>query len=139
MTALKRVKWASHFLPLFDKLVNNIVQIDPQHCYGIIIYKAGALWPYRFIAALYASLLSTYSATFSIETNTPAIDIQVNPGNPKRLFTVHTPRGSITAAHIIHSTDGFAANLLPGLKGKIFPVRGHMTHIIDLGRSICTK
>lgn len=44
-----------------------------------------------------------------------------------RPFTVHTPRGEITTAHIIHATDAFAANLLPGLKGKIFPVRGHMT------------
>lgn len=63
----------------------------------------------------------------SVETNTPAIDIQVNADDPKKPFTVYTPRGEITAAHIIHATDAFAANLIPGLKGKIFPVRGHMT------------
>ncbi|KAF4181652.1 hypothetical protein CNMCM7927_000531 [Aspergillus lentulus] len=103
------------------------LHIDPQHCYGIITYKAGALWPYRFVTSLYASLLSTYSATFSIETNTPVTAIQVNSGNVSRPFTVQTPRGHITAAHVVHATDAFAANLLPGLKGKIFPVRGHVT------------
>lgn len=79
------------------------------------------------MTALYASLLSKYSATFTIETRTPVTDIQIDPCNPDRPFTVHTPRGAINAAHIIHATDAFAANLLPGLKGKIFPVRGHMT------------
>ncbi|EAU36666.1 predicted protein [Aspergillus terreus NIH2624] len=103
------------------------LHIDPQYCYGIITYKAGALWPYRLVTALFASLLSTYSSTFSIETNTPATDIHVNPDNPNRPFNVHTPRGEINATHVIHATDAFAANLLPGLTGKIFPMRGHMT------------
>ncbi|CAL5866140.1 uncharacterized protein PFLUO_LOCUS347 [Penicillium psychrofluorescens] len=103
------------------------LQIDPQHCYGIIAYKAGALWPYRFVTALYESLLSAYSSTFSIETNTPATEVRVNSDDPRRPFTIHTPRGKITATHVVHATDAFAANLLPGLKGKIFPMRGHMT------------
>ncbi|KAL4894641.1 FAD dependent oxidoreductase-domain-containing protein [Aspergillus ambiguus] len=102
-------------------------QIDPQYCYGIITYKAGALSAYRLVTALYASLLSTYNATFSVETNTPATDIHVNADNPDRPFTVLTPRGEISAAHVIHATDAFAANLVPGLTDKIFPVRGHMT------------
>lgn len=40
---------------------------------------------------------------------------------------VTTPRGDIRATHVVHATDGFAANLIPGIKGKLFPIRGHMT------------
>ena len=42
-------------------------------------------------------------------------------------FLLKTSRGEIAAAHVIHATDAFAAKLVPGLKGKIFPVRGHMS------------
>lgn len=40
---------------------------------------------------------------------------------------VHTSRGEIAASHVIHATDSFASNLIPGLKGKLFPLRGHMS------------
>lgn len=31
------------------------------------------------------------------------------------------------ATHVIHCTNAYAAHLLPGLKGKIYPIRGQMT------------
>ncbi|EAW16437.1 NAD(P)/FAD-dependent oxidoreductase [Aspergillus fischeri NRRL 181] len=52
-----------------------------------------------------------------------AEDIVVHDGTE----ACETPRGQIPAAYVVHATDAFAANLLPGLKGKIFPVRGHIT------------
>lgn len=47
--------------------------------------------------------------------------------DPLRPYDVHTKRGTIAASHIIHATNSHAAGLIPGLVGKIFPVRGQMT------------
>ncbi|KAJ5378615.1 hypothetical protein N7509_011734 [Penicillium cosmopolitanum] len=101
--------------------------VDPQHCYGIMSYRAAALSPYRFITALYASLLASFPSDFSIETKTLATDIRIDSKDSGRPFVVTTPRGNINATHVVHATDAFAANLIPGLKGKLFPLRGHMT------------
>jgi len=40
---------------------------------------------------------------------------------------VHTPRGEIKATHILHATNGYTANLLPGLTGALLPIRGTMS------------
>lgn len=90
-------------------------------------YRAAALSPYRFVTALYASLLASFPSNFSIETKTLATDIQIGLEDTNRPFVVTTPRGNISATHVVHATDGFAANLIPEIKGKLFPVRGHMT------------
>ena len=54
-------------------------------------------------------------------------DVKINFEDSDKPFLVHTSRGKISATHVVHATDGFAATLVPGLKGKLFPVRGHMT------------
>ncbi|APA10086.1 hypothetical protein sscle_05g048560 [Sclerotinia sclerotiorum 1980 UF-70] len=94
--------------------------------YGAITYTSGALWPYRFVTAIYAALLSKFPEEFSIETGTmvQAIQITSNSDSP---FLLNTSRGNITAAHVVHATEAFAANLVPGLVGKLFPLRGHMS------------
>jgi glycine/D-amino acid oxidase-like deaminating enzyme len=42
-------------------------------------------------------------------------------------YAARTPRGTVTSRHLIHCTNGYAAHLLPALRGKIVPVRGQMT------------
>ena len=42
-------------------------------------------------------------------------------------YLLYTSRGQIRATHVVHATDAYAPNLIPGLKDKIFPVRGHMS------------
>ncbi|RAK95078.1 NAD(P)/FAD-dependent oxidoreductase [Aspergillus ibericus CBS 121593] len=100
-------------------------ELNREQCYGVVKYPAGALWPYRFVTSLYARLLSEFGSRFYIETNTPATGIEVR--DDEMPFVVSTPRGKITASHVIHATDAFAANLVPGTTGKLFPMRGHMT------------
>ena len=85
------------------------------------------MWPYRFVTALLSSLLADYSEYFSIETNNPVTEIQTSPAGAGHPYTVYTPRGQIRATQVIHATDAFASNLIPGLTGKLFPVRGHMS------------
>lgn len=38
-----------------------------------------------------------------------------------------TPRGTIHARHIVHCTNAHVAHLVPGLKGRICPIRGQMS------------
>lgn len=47
--------------------------------------------------------------------------------NSSQPFLVHTSRGDILASHVIHATNSHTASLVPGLRGKIFPVRGTMS------------
>ncbi len=89
-------------------------------------YRSGALWPYRLVTSILSSLLSTDPTIFSIETNTAVSSITIGK-DPSAPFLVHTSRGDIVASHIIHATNGHSANLIPGLRGKLFPVRGQMT------------
>lgn len=98
-----------------------------ERCVGAISYGAGAMWPYRFVTSLYDRLLEKYGANFSIETETVVEHVEVAEAPSRQQYLLTTSRGPIAASQVIHATDAFAANLVPGLKGKIFPVRGHVT------------
>ncbi|PLB52599.1 nucleotide-binding domain-containing protein [Aspergillus steynii IBT 23096] len=97
-----------------------------SHAHGAITYRAGAMWPYRLVSSLYSHLLAKYGPSFAIETSTEVQDIHME-NDEATPYYLRTSRGVIRARHIVHATDGFTANLIPGLKGKIFPVRGHMS------------
>lgn len=84
------------------------------------------MWPYRFVASVLDSLLKAYPSEFSLETHTSVENISVT-GNPTRPFIVHTSRGDIVASHVVHATNAHTSNLVPGLRGKLFPVRGTMS------------
>ncbi|KAI9923439.1 hypothetical protein MW887_009320 [Aspergillus wentii] len=100
--------------------------INPDQCYGILAFRAGAIWPYRLVTSIYSLLLNEFPSVLQIETRTPATSVETNTDS-ERPFSVVTPRGKITASHVIHATNAFATNLIPGMNGKLLPVRGHMT------------
>jgi glycine/D-amino acid oxidase-like deaminating enzyme len=85
------------------------------------------MWPYRFVTALYSKMLTRFEKTFTIETGTIVERIEVVEDPSCSQYLLKTSRGYIQANTVIHATDAFAANHIPGLKGKLFPVRGHMT------------
>lgn len=97
-----------------------------EHAYGAIEYQAGALWPYRFVTSALACLLRTYPSEFSIETHTAVENISTT-SSYSQPFIVHTSRGDIAASHVVHATNSHTSNLVPGFRGKIFPVRGTMS------------
>jgi glycine/D-amino acid oxidase-like deaminating enzyme len=78
------------------------------------------------VTSILSSLLKTYAGSFSIETHTAVESISVGM-DPEAPFIVHTSRGDIVARHVVHATNGHSAALTPGLRGKLFPVRGQMT------------
>lgn len=87
------------------------------------------MWPYKLVGAVTSHISNTHKyPNLSIEANTPVESIaSTDPQEAKHPFLLSTARGDIKATHVIHCTNAFAAHLLPGLKGKIYPIRGQMT------------
>ncbi|CAI7663587.1 unnamed protein product [Penicillium glandicola] len=94
---------------------------------GIIAGPAGALWPYKFVTGILKRLLADFPDDFSVEENTAVTAIHdATPANGPR-YKVETTRGTITARHVIHCTNAHVSHLVPGFRGRIFPVRGQMS------------
>lgn len=76
---------------------------------------------------MFAALLAEHHTALALETATPVTSVTVDAADAAAPFRVHTPRGVIRARHVIHATNGYSAALVPGLRAKLFPVRGQMT------------
>lgn len=85
------------------------------------------MWPYRFVTCLYEKMLAKFEKTFKIETGTIVEHVKAIDDLSCPAYSLETSRGQISANIVIHATDAFAANSIPGLRGKLFPVRGHMS------------
>ena len=86
------------------------------------------MWPYRLVTCVWQALLREHPDRLDVEAFTPATSVVHRVStNSKAALEVQTPRGSIKASSVLHCTNGFASRLIPGLVGKIFPLRGTMT------------
>ncbi|KFX97445.1 hypothetical protein O988_04866 [Pseudogymnoascus sp. VKM F-3808] len=94
-----------------------------QGAYGIINGKAGAMWPYRFVSGLLANLKRDDEG-FHVCPHTPATAISVSDDG---LFVVSTPRGEIRAKHVVHASNAHIGHLVPGFRGRVYPLRGQMS------------
>ncbi|KAI0050122.1 FAD dependent oxidoreductase [Auriscalpium vulgare] len=99
--------------------------LSPQ-IVGVIAMPAGALHPYRLVTSILSNLLTRYADTFRLRTHTPCTAIDP-PSAASPHYIIHTPSGPLTAAHVVHATNGWAPHLLPGMRTKILPVRAHMS------------
>lgn len=89
---------------------------------------AGAIWPYRFCTEVMAELLRRYESRLNIETRTPVTSVVDHGANASgHRYTVSTPRGAIKARRVVYCTNAYSAHLLPQLRGKLHPFRGHMS------------
>ncbi|KAH8662504.1 FAD dependent oxidoreductase [Xylariales sp. PMI_506] len=93
---------------------------------AVLASPAGAAWPYRLVTAIYRALLATHADKFSIETFTPAQGID-RSDNAEYPYKIQTPRGYISAKHVIHCTEAHSSHLLPQLRGIIWPLKDQMT------------
>ncbi|KAJ6548212.1 nucleotide-binding domain-containing protein [Mycena vulgaris] len=98
-------------------------QLSPRVT-GCVSQPGGALHPYRLITGILSRLLAAHPK-FDLFTHTPCTAI-VSPGHGGN-YVLTTPKGTITAAHVIHATNAWASHLLPGLRRTIVPMRVHMT------------
>ena len=72
--------------------------------------------------------MQRYHGQLSIETNTPVESITVSQSGPAGFpYAVRTSRGTIYARHVVHATNAFASQLVPGLRKKITGARAHMS------------
>lgn len=104
---------------------------------GAVSYPAGAIFPYRFVTALWRKLLDNYPRVLSIETNTAVDRVEVvtdeddasklPEGNGSFPYAVYTSRGRILTRHVVHATNAFASQLVPGLRGKATSGLCHMS------------
>ncbi|KAK9771952.1 putative FAD dependent oxidoreductase domain-containing protein [Seiridium cardinale] len=105
--------------------------------HGAILFRAGAVWPYRLITGIFERLLRQYPGRLSIEANTPVLNVSETEIGPdatgddndshKYPYTVMTARGRILASKVVYCTNAYTSHLLPNLRGKIFPFRGTMS------------
>ncbi|VUC24880.1 unnamed protein product [Clonostachys rosea] len=94
---------------------------------GAISQRAGTIWAYRFVVSIWKQLLEDFPSQLIIQTNTPVTYISAGPSAPGFPFAVQTPSGVILARHVIHATNAFASELVPGLRRKITGARAHMS------------
>lgn len=97
---------------------------------GALSYPAGALWPYRFVTSVWNRLLHQFDGFLAIETGTAVDAVEVTTVKAVAAtwpYLVSTSRGPIRARHVVHATNGFASQLVPGLAGKAAGVLCHMT------------
>ncbi|KAF7370571.1 FAD-dependent protein [Mycena sanguinolenta] len=100
-----------------------------QKVVGAIATSAGVIHPYRFVTGILSRLLAKYPTNFRLFTHTPCLKISSGASNKRQepFYTVLTSRGTIRARHVVHATNGWVSHLLPAMRGKIAPIRGHMT------------
>ena len=99
---------------------------------------AASLWPYKLIAFMLEKLVKTRG--LNLQTKTPVTKISsCSPSlvaTVKGLrYTLGTPRGAISARHVILATNGYTSHLLPSFTNLIVPERGVMTALLPLKKS----
>lgn len=103
---------------------------------AVLQWHAASLWPYKLVAFVLERLLA--AGKFNLQTKTPATGLSssLSPslgahsgGDEKQttLWTVHTPRGSITAPRVLLATNAYTSHLLPQFADLIVPVRGQVS------------
>lgn len=97
-----------------------------EHVMGAVEYPAGALWPYRFVTALWRKLLDQFPHDLSMETGTAVEAVQAGQDSSFP-YTLITSKGQVRARHVVHATNGLASHLLPAFRGKAAGVLCHMT------------
>ncbi|CAI6068766.1 unnamed protein product [Clonostachys chloroleuca] len=109
----------------FPDLADSYDIIDTKQTQGAMVYNAGAVWPHRLITKAFQVARSRHGGRLSIETNTPVISVTEDIFGAQ--YLVKTPRGIISARHVVHCTEGHSAHLLPNLRGIVVPLKGQMT------------
>ncbi len=91
---------------------------------GVIIGKAGAVWPYKLVAGILSNLKRDFGNNFQVADHTPAVHVY---RSTEGHLVVKTPRVNVKAWNVVHATNGYVGQLVDGLEGRVFPLRGQMS------------
>ncbi|KEF54016.1 uncharacterized protein A1O9_09811 [Exophiala aquamarina CBS 119918] len=106
---------------------------DVHGVVGAVVFDAAALWPYRLVMAGWEDLLKSYPTRLSIEAQTAVSHVTYTPlVNSSAPYALTTTRGEMRARQVVYCTNGYTGNLIPGIRGALYPYRGTMT-VQDLG------
>ncbi|KAI1081451.1 FAD dependent oxidoreductase [Whalleya microplaca] len=101
---------------------------------AVVQWHAASLWPYKLVAFVLERLLAGNKdgqpGSFNLQTNTPATGLtESEPPTPhnKPTWTVHTPRGTVSAPHVLLATNGYTSHLLPAFSDLLVPTRGQVS------------
>ncbi|RYO74114.1 hypothetical protein DL764_010970 [Monosporascus ibericus] len=110
---------------------------------AVVQWNAASLWPYKLVAFVLERLLA--AGRFNLQTNTPATGLSSSSssvgtattrgagtrdhggGGSATLWTVHTPRGTVTAPRVLLATNAYTSHLLPQFADLVVPVRGQVS------------
>ncbi|KAI4863063.1 FAD dependent oxidoreductase [Hypoxylon rubiginosum] len=113
---------------------------------AVVQWNAASLWPYKLVAFVLERLLAANGAgaeaagSFNLQTNTPATGLSAasppaslsSPGGSSSttaspVWTVHTPRGTVSAPRVLLATNAYTSHLLPSFADLIVPTRGQVS------------
>ena len=77
-------------------------------------------------------------AGVNLQTNTPVQSVSLQRDGDG-YWVVTTDRGSVRAKNVIYATNGYSSALLPELKGRIVPVKGICSRILNPKRMLLTN
>jgi glycine/D-amino acid oxidase-like deaminating enzyme len=87
---------------------------------GLLVEVGGGLQPAKYHAGL---VRAARRAGAIICERTPATDLTRLPGGG---FRVATPRGSVSAAHVLVATNGYTTGLVPAIQRRVVPVGSYL-------------
>ncbi|KAH7310864.1 FAD dependent oxidoreductase [Stachybotrys elegans] len=101
---------------------------------AVVQQNAGSLSPYKLVAFLLERLVE---AGLNLQTNTPVTSLRSSPGTG---WTVSTPRGDVSARHVLLATNAYTSHLLPQFADIIVPVKGQVSSLkprsgLDIGHT----
>ncbi|KAI1769124.1 FAD dependent oxidoreductase [Hypoxylon sp. FL1150] len=92
---------------------------------GALTYPDGRLYPLGFVTCVWKELLEKYPQDFYIRTHTTVLSINT-PRDWSYRYEAVTTDGIIRCNNIVHATNAFASQLVPGLRGKLTGSLGGM-------------
>ncbi|OTA88604.1 hypothetical protein M434DRAFT_34766 [Hypoxylon sp. CO27-5] len=100
---------------------------------GAVSYLAATISPFRFVSCVWKSLLSQYPFFLYMKTNATVVSVQT-PVSKDHGYEVITTHETFKCDHVVHATNAFAGELIPGLRGKLTGILGTMTALRPSGR-----
>ena len=86
---------------------------------------AASLWPYKLVAWMLEALVK--SGSLNLQTQTPVTSLEQRCDGR---WAVRTPRGVISARHVVLATNAYTSHLLPEFSAVIAPVLGQMSALL---------
>ncbi|KAF2725385.1 DAO-domain-containing protein [Polychaeton citri CBS 116435] len=110
---------------------DNLRQLRCPTALGAVVTNIAArLWPYKFVASILESLLTTshgpLRGKLNLQTLTPATSISHSCST----WTITTPRGTIATPKLILASNAYTSHILPSFADLIVPCRGQMSALL---------